>query len=250
MEICASDWFSSSFLFFCLYNVPCCCTLLYNDGEWNEFIRRFCLSWFFFTWPLVFHRSHTNLLMIQTCRAVLKGGAKQAKSITKLHKEKMHLSDCRNDDEGYLIKKKVGELLVFLHHISLHLLLPNFFPSKTEDYLEKFTTMQAETKWLILEGKLTKIPFCLCLSFIFCPRKVLRWEESVKLLNAEVTLKCMSKKSQKYIPLMGDTRICKIAEHTFFFDIQNTAAEPPKDLLVFIPLTIKSLFWVSWDFLL
>ena len=49
---------------------------------------------------------------------------------------------------------------------------------------------------------------------------------------------------------MGDTRICKIAEHTFFFDIQNTAAEPPKDLLVFIPLTIKSLFWVSWDFLL
>ena len=50
------------------------------------------------------------------------------------------------------------------------------------------------------------------------------------------------KKSQKYIPLMGDTRICKIAEHTFFFDIQNTAAEPPKDLLVFIPLTIKSLF--------
>ena len=126
-------------------------------------------------------------------------------------------------------KKKVGELLVFLHHISLHLLLPNFFPSKTEDYLEKFTTMQAETKWLILEGKLTKIPFCLCLSFIFCPRKVLKWEESVKLLNAEVTLKCMSKKSQKYIPLMGDTRICsKIAEHTFFFDIQNTAAEPPK----------------------
>ena len=79
--------------------------------------------------------------MIQTCRAVLKGGAKQAKSITKLHKEKMHLSDCRNDDEGYLIKKKVGELLVFLHHISLHLLLPNFFPSKTEDYLEKFTTI-------------------------------------------------------------------------------------------------------------
>ena len=193
MEICASDWFSSSFLFFCLFNVPCC-PLLCNDGEWNEFIRRFCLSWFFFTWPLVFHRSHTNLLMIQTCRAVLKGGAKQAKSITKLHKEKMHLSDCRNDDEGYLIKKKVGELLVFLHHISLHLLLPNFFPSKTEDYLEKFTTMQAETKWLILEGKLTKIPFCLCLSFIFCPRKVLRWEESVKLLNAEVTLKCMSKK--------------------------------------------------------
>ena len=85
----------------------------------------------------------------------------------------------------------------FLHHISLHLLLPNFFPSKTEDYLEKFTTMQAETKWLILEGKLTKIPFCLCLSFIFCPRKVFRWEESVKLLNAEVTLKCMSKKKSE-----------------------------------------------------
>ena len=130
MEICASDWFSSSFLFFCLFNVPCCCTLLYNDGEWNEFIRRFCLSWFFFTWPLVFHRSHTNLLMIQTCRAVLKGGAKQAKSITKLHKEKMHLSDCRNDDEGYLIKKKLVSSWSSCITLAYICSYPTFFPLK------------------------------------------------------------------------------------------------------------------------
>ena len=107
--------------------MPCCA------GEWNEFIRRLYLSWFFFTWPLVFHRSHKSANDSNLQRGSQRGGAKQAKSITKLHKEKMHFSDCKNDDQGYLIKKKfVGSWssCITLAYIWYSAPLPNFFSLK------------------------------------------------------------------------------------------------------------------------
>ena len=107
--MCFWLFFFHLFIFLCVH----CCLLPAVDwlmpccaGEWNEFIRRLDLSWFFFTWPLVFHRSHKSANDSNLQRGSQRGGAKQAKSITKLHKEKMHFSDCKNDDQGYLIKKK------------------------------------------------------------------------------------------------------------------------------------------------
>lgn len=57
------------------------------------------------------------------------------------------------------------------------------------------------------------------------------------------------KKSPKYILLMGDGRICKIAEHTFSLT-SKILQQSPERSVGFYSLCNQKLLGVSWDFVL
>ena len=102
----------------------------------------------------------------------------------------MHLSDCRNDDEGYLIKKKVGELLVFLHNISLHLLLPNFFSLKNRRLFGKVYNNAGRDKVIDFGGKTNQNSF-LPLSIIYFLSKK----------SAQVRRECQTAECRSYFEM-------------------------------------------------